>query len=254
MGSVHSRVERAMNNQKWSLDVFWSIIESVLIADPEPPGLTDDLLEVLFEDDGSNYETDRLNGYVTKLRTEQSLAVINHEVYMDLAIPVPGGKKLRLGDFVVAIIKRRCPDDAWRVDRIEAVDRLASWKTSDDFDDASILELAPCLADEEQSSDGGHLKSKTIVGQVTSVEDSNVVIIDGGKVKFESNPDVTFIVGDLVATKVLFDPEEPDQKLKCVDAQPLRKWKFEGRINVLDEEAGVIDNDVYFQKSVCMNG
>ena len=254
MGGVFSRSEHFLSEPKFTLDAFWSYIKYFLFSEPDSPEdfLTDDLLEVLFEDDGSHYETQQMGGHVTKLRESQSLAIIDKEIYMDLAVPVPGGKKLRLGDYVLAIVKRRCPEDAWRVQRVEVVDRGNTWKSKDEFDDCSMV-VASCLTAEDGNQED-HLKTKTIVGQITKIENGKVIHIDHGKVKFEVNAEFNFVVGDLVATKVQFDPEEPDRQLQCVTTQPLRKWKFEGRINVLEGDAGVIDNDVYFDTNVCLNG
>lgn len=219
------------------------------------PGFTEDLQEVLFEDDGSHYETKRIDGTVTSLRENQLLAIINHDIYMDLAIPVPGGRKLRLNDFVVVVVKRRCEDDAWIVDRVDMIERSKEFQcenpfeTSDGFSGHGSDHIQVNVI-----TDGQHLISKTIVGQVTSI--SNKVIVNNGEIELplSSANGLTYVVGDWLTLKILHDPEEADQKSICTSAEPLRKWKFEGRINILQEDVGVIDNDIYFQVAVCMNG
>ena len=64
--------------------------------------VSDDLLEVLYKDH-TNYEKKKLGSYVIKLSKCWMLeapAIIDHEIYMDLAIPGPEGKKLRQCDSV----------------------------------------------------------------------------------------------------------------------------------------------------------
>jgi len=225
------------------------------------PGLTDDLLEVLYEDDGTNYETKKVGGYVTKVLDSKSLAIIDHEIYMDLAIPCPGGKKLRQGDFILAAVKRRCPEDAWTVERVETVDRSSSaWnKYEDDGDntnDGTLLEL-PSFLNEGEAIVADHLHCKTVVGQVHGITAGKMVKVNHGEIQEFDQTLVSediYAVGDWLALKVLFDPEEPEQKPRCIKSHPLRKWKFEGRVNIVEGDAGVIDNDVYFQTSACING
>lgn len=248
MGGVFSKTRLITGN-----DLVGSLIgyvTSAFVVEPDA-GLTDDLLEVLFENDGSNYETEKLCGTVTKLREHQSLAIINDEIYMDLSFPTPGGRKLRLGDSVSVIVKRRSLEDAWVVDRVEMIDRSSTWKTQEEKE-ASSLEVAACC--DGGPSNGDHLKGKTIVGQITSITAEKVAVINDNELKFELSLDDAYVVGDFLAVEVLFDPEEPEEKPKCIKWQPLRKWKFEGRINVVEGDTGVIDNDVYFQSAACMNG
>lgn len=234
---------------------FWDILQSLFPYETDP-GFSEDLLEVLFEDDGSHYETERISGTVTTLRENQTLAIINHDVYMDLSVPIPGGKKLRLNDFIVAVVKRRCEkDDAWRVERVEMVERTNSWKNRTDNEDLyDTQEVQHSHNGECTDQSAEHLQSKTVVGQVTSV--SSKVIINNGEFELsQSNVDgIIYVVGDWITLKILFDPEETEKKPKCTSAEPLRKWKFEGRINIFQEDKGIIDNDIFFNVAVCMNG
>lgn len=220
------------------------------------PGFPEELLEVLYEDDGSHYETKRINGVVTSLRENQSLAIIDGDIYMDLSIRVPGGKKLRLKDFVVAVVKRRSEDDAWRVESIEMIERANKLQNDDQKDqqEESFSTWNETLEYVNNAESHQHLKQKTVVGQVTNVSD--LLIINNGEFKLQMNnlDGITYVVGDWVNIKILFDPEEPDHKLGCTSAEPLRKWMFEGRINLLQDNNGVIDNDIYFDIAVCLHG
>ena len=64
--------------------------------------MTDDLMKVLYEDDGTNYEKKKVGSYVIKVLDSIAAAKIDHEIYMDQAIPGPGaGKKLRQCDSVL---------------------------------------------------------------------------------------------------------------------------------------------------------
>ena len=241
-------------NMKMLLQKLWELLAALFSYEADP-GFSEDLLEVLYEDDGSHYETERIDGVVTQLRESQSLAIINKDIYMDLSIPIPGGKKLRLNDFIVAMVKRRCEDDAWRVERVDMIERSKKWQNRNEGDDewqestnVKNIESADSNADNE------HLKCKTIVGQVTEV--SNKVIVNKGEFELplSSANGITYSTGDWLTMKMLFDPEETDEKLICTSAEPLRKWKFEGRINILQENKGVIDNDIFFTLDVCMHG
>lgn len=233
---------------------FWDIIKSLFPYESDP-GFNEDLLEVLFQDDGSHYETERISGTVTTLRESQTLAIINHDIYMDLSVPIPGGKKLRLNDFIVAVVKRRCEDDAWRVERVEMVERTNSWnnrKDSGDLDDSQEIQHSQNGVCTDPSAE--HLQSKTIVGQVTNV--SSKIVINKGEFELPQNnvDGIIYVIGDWLTLKILFDPEETEKKPKCIGAEPLRKWKFEGRINIFQEDKGIIDNDIFFNSSVCING
>lgn len=220
------------------------------------PGLSEDLLEVLYEDDGSHYETERIDGIVTHLRENQSLAIINNDVYMDLCTPIPGGKKLRLNDFIVAVVKRRCEDDAWRVERVDMIERNNKWQNrkenGDEWQESSLVSNIECT--NVTADDKEHLKSKIIVGQVTEVSDKVVINKGEFELPLSSANGITYASGDWLTMKMLFDPEETDEKLICTSAEPLRKWKFEGRINILQEGKGIIDNDIFFTLAVCMHG
>lgn len=231
---------------------LWKSLTPLFFHEPDP-GFNEDLLEVLFEDDGSNYETSRIDGIVTSLRENQSLAIINHDVYMDLSTPIPGGRKLRLNDFVVAIVKRRSEDDAWRVDRIDMIERSKKSQNENQSSNA-VTETTANQNGECVKADEEHLNSKTVVGQVTSI--SNNVVVNNGEIELplSSANGLTYVVGDWLTLKILYDPEETDKKVICTSAKPLRKWKFEGRITVLQEDVGVVDNDIYFNVAVCMHG
>lgn len=217
------------------------------------PGFPEDLLEVLFEDDGSHYESKRIDGIVTKLIENEGVAVISHEIYMDLSIPIPGGKKLRLNDFVIAVVKRRCEDDAWRVERVEMIERSKKPQNAEALDNFGNSKNHDCKIN-HINGNSEHLLGRTMVGQVTNI--SNYVVVNNGEFELPlSNPNgIVYVKGDWLTMKVLFDPEEKEEKLTCIDAEPLRKWQFEGRVNVLLEENGVIDNDVFFHISACING
>ena len=65
---------------------------------------------------------------------------------------------------------------------------------------------------------------------------------------------IKLCVGDWVSCSVLYDPEDVDQKLKCTKATPLRQWKLEGRITMLNGNCGIIDDRIFFDSSVCING
>lgn len=229
---------------------LWELLTALFSYETDP-GFNEDLLEVLFEDDGSNYETQRISGVVTKLYENQSLAIINHDIYMDLSVPVPGGKKLRLNDFVLSVVKRRSEDDAWRVERVEIVERASMWQSKNDTEDLEGLQNIPQNQNHADPSIE-HLQSKTVVGQVTGV--SNKLAINNGEFELSQGNAITYVIGDWLTMKILFDPEEPDKKVICTAAEPLRKWKFEGRINIFEEDKGIIDNDIFFNLSVCING
>lgn len=238
---------------------LWKLLTSLFFYEADP-GFTEDLQEVLFEDDGSHYETTRIDGIVTSLRENQSLAIINHDIYMDLSISTPGGRKLRLNDFIVAVVKRRCEDDAWRVDRVDMIERTKKSQSENHFESSDgFSEIVGDHSNEytqrnDNDADGQHMISKTVVGQVTSI--SNKVIVNNGEIELplSSANGLTYVAGDWLTLKILYDPEETEQKLICTNAEPLRKWKLEGRINILQGDVGVIDNDIHFHVAVCMNG
>ena len=216
-------------------DVLKSIFPSLF---GESEILTDDLLEILYEDDGSHYQTKRIEGVVTKVRESQGLAVIDHEIYMDLSIPIVGGKKIRLGDHLILNVKRRSEKDAWIVDRVEMIDRK-QLISNDSTPENDFSE---------------YLKSKIVIGKVTNI--TSCVSVNNGQVFFNSREadGITLCVGDWVSLNVFYDPEEVDEKLNCTKVTPLRQWKLEGRITVLNGKDGVIDDTIFLHTSVCING
>ena len=195
--------------------------------------ISDDLLEVLYEDDGSHYQTKRINGTVTKVHESRDLAIIDHEIYMDLAMaPVIGGKTIRLGDRCILNVRRRSDKDAWTVERVDMVERGA------------ILEHTTLE----------YLKTKVLVGKVTNIAGN--VSVNDGEVILESKEanGILLAVGDWLSINVMYDPEEVDDKPKSTGVTPLRQWKLEGRITVLDGNVGIIDDNIYLHTSVCING
>lgn len=234
----------------WQL---WNKFWTTLFFFESDPGFPQELLEVLFEDDGSHYEMMRIDGTVTMLHESQSLAIINHDIYMDLSISIPGGRKLRLNDFVVAIVKRRCEDDAWRVERVELIERVK--KSQSSGEDQWITPDSGELQSLTIETNDENLKAKTLVGQVTEIS-NNKVIVNNGETELPLSYfyGLTYVVGDWLKLKILYDPEEWNQKPTCISAEPLRQWKFEGRITILQEDYGIVDNDIYFQLAACQNG
>ena len=87
-----------------------------------------DALKEIFHNlgDGSHYRTQRIDGVVTKVCESQGLAVIDHEIYMDLSITALGGKQIRLGDHHILNVKRRSKEDAWTVDQADIIGRKSS--------------------------------------------------------------------------------------------------------------------------------
>lgn len=258
MGSVLSRyvVEFKDYYLEDALQVLWHDVKDLLFG--EQPILTDELLEVLYEDDGTNYETEKVWGVVTKLIENKSVAVINNHIYMNLSLSVPGGKTLRLDDQILCTIKRRSVDDAWLVDKIELVERKKTLNglSSDEFGlwDLESSNLLCDVYDNANVEDFKGLKPQTLVAQVTAT--SEELTLDNGKLKIPTSAckGVTYAVGDWVNIRVLIDPEEPTEKPKILNLAPLRQWKSEGRITVLEGSTGVVDNDIYFNESVCTNG
>lgn len=258
MGSVLSRY--ALNFKENYLEehvgLLWDNAQQFLFG--EKPVLTDELLEVLYEDDGSNYEIEKVWGVVTKLRQDQLIAVINNVIYMDLSIPIPGGKTLRLGDHVFCTIYRRHEEDAWRVEKIEMIERNRTQKgTMEDdlcsWDQDSSLAFFGSAEDAPDTNDLLNMKPQTIVAQITSIDEE--LSLDNGKMKIPASAckEATYAVGDWLNIRVLVDPEEPNQKPTVVAVVPLRKWQAEGRINIVEGSTGVIDNDIYFNESACQN-
>ena len=209
----------------------------------EDPILTDEMLEVLYEDDGSHYEMKTVDGVVTKIRESQGIAVINDEIYMDLAAPVVGGRKIRLNDHIVILVKRRCEEDAWRVERVEMIDRNISWEDAD----------APkCQAQDAQLKIPDHFLSKIVVGQVTDVSDK--IYVNDGELSFKEHiaDGLVLLKGDWVSCTVIYDPEDAQQTLECIKTAPLRQWKFEAVVTYFEGNMGIIDEDIFFQTSVCL--
>lgn len=211
--------------------------------------ISDDLLEVLYEDDGSHYQTKRIEGTVTKVRESQGLAVIDHEIYMDLSIPVVGGKKIRVGDHLILEVNRRSEKNAWIVHKVDMVNRNNSFFCDDEFQNQSSHLRTPASCDDYK-----YLKSKILIGKVTDI--TNNVSVNAGQVYLKSKEadGIKLCVGDWVSCSVLYDPEDVDQKLKCTKATPLRQWKLEGRITMLNGNCGIIDDRIFFDSSVCING
>jgi len=263
MGSTLSRhfgIELTTSPVKILVQDLWHAIISSLSLEFDS-GFTEDLQEELFKDDGSHYESQRVDGTVTKIFENQGLAIINKEIYMDLCVPLPGGKKIRLGDLVVVNVRRKCEDDAWRVASVDLVDRFKgtsnTWGNCTDYFEDAMEEQHTNLQAQQTFDVNGYLKTKTIVGQITSIT-NNKYKINNEEVDFdiEDTNGISYQVGDWLSVKVLFDPEENQQKPKCLSVEPLRKWKFEGRINILDinKGVGVVDSDIFFQTTVCTNG
>lgn len=260
MGTILSRqLELSISPIEMLIQDLWDTVSSSLTFFDNDTGFTEDLREELFKDDGSHYESKRLDGVVTKLFENHSLAIINQEIYMDLSVPLPGGKKIRLGDLVVVNVRRKSDCDAWRVASVDLVDRFKgtsnSWgNCNDNFEDALD---EPQANSTSLTSTEDYLKSKTLVGQIRSINNQKYKINDEST-EFEigDTNGISYQVGDWLSMKVLYDPEENQQKPKCISVEPLRKWKFEGRINLLDTKKGegVVDNDIFFQTSVCSNG
>lgn len=207
--------------------------------------LTDEMMEVLYEDDGSHYERKTVDGVVTKIRESQGIAVIDEEIYMDLAAPVIGGRKIRLNDRLVALVKRRSEEDAWRVERVEMIDRNISWENVDAPKSDTV---------DAQLKIPDHFLSKIVVGQVTAVSDGSIVVSDG-ELSFRENKaeGLVLLKGDWVSCTVIYDPEDAQQTLECIIAAPLRQWKFEAVVTYLEGNMGIIDEDIFFQTSVCTN-
>ena len=206
--------------------------------------LTDEMWEVLFEDDGSHYETKTVSGVVTQVRESQNLAIIDKEIYMDMSVPVLGGRNIRVGDCLLMVVKRRLESDAWRVERVEMINR----NNKNDFSDwGSGPEI---ILDGVHIPD--HFNSKIIVGRITDLSSGKVTINDGELTFDESKADgIKLIVGDWLSLSVAYDPEDSHKHYECVRVEPLRMWNLEGRITLWNGEMGVIEDEIHFQKSLC---
>ena len=91
------------------------------------------------------------------------------------------------------------------------------------------------------------------MGQITAINQWKVTVDNGDTVFEHSKGDGTvFVVGDWVSMFIAHDPEE--SRKNVIRVEPLRKWKFEGRVTFVDQKEGIVDETVYFRLSVCQNG
>lgn len=215
--------------------------------------ISDEMWEILFEDDGTHYESKTAHGIVTEVRDSQGIAIIDHEIYMDLSLPVTGGGRIRVNDNLVMVVKRRSIDDAWRVERVEMVERHNYWDLM-----SSIINVGDGGNDRITAGfpeKPDHFTEKVVIGMVTEVLPNELVINNGETVISQSEVKKwKYCVGDWLSMIVLFDPESSNSSKKCINVEPLRQWHCQGVITHLFENTGIIEENIFFKLTACSHG
>ena len=176
-------------------------------------------------------EEKAINGIVTSINNGYGL--IDGDIYFTVDV-MEGNRMPSSGDAVHVIAERKHALGGWRAVSVLPV---------------SETKKADCGFDDNQSS----ISSQTKIGTVTSVSKTactidNHIHFSPADTKFDFIP----YVGDLV--RALVQTDSTTGEATAQNVEPLRIKEFEGKVTMIGQGSGMVDNEIHFTFGACKPG